>query len=66
VFCVVSAIADPGWQLFWILAMASVYLLRTPTALLRLGAARRRASLELDAQRLREKFLAQSFPAHWR
>ena len=65
-FCAVIAIVDPGWQLFWILAMVWVYLLRTPTSLLPLGAARRRANRELTAQRLREKFLVQNFPSHWR
>jgi hypothetical protein len=65
-FCVTVAVADRDWKFFWVFAMVSVYLLKTPTGLLQLGAARRRASLELTAQRLREKFIVQSFPANWR
>lgn len=66
IFCASVAIADHGWQLYWIQSMAAVFLLRTPTGLLRLGADRRRATLELEQQRLREKFLVSSFPQDWR
>ncbi len=58
---------DPGGEVFWLTALLSLILLRTPTgSFTRVGAARQRAVYELEQQRLREKFPVRRYPADWR